>query len=43
VERLPAYAPDLTPVEYLWANLKGGELVQGVGGSHRESALLVGR
>jgi hypothetical protein len=26
VERLPAYAPELNPVEYLWANLKGGAL-----------------
>jgi hypothetical protein len=26
VERLPAYAPELNPVEYLWANLKGTEL-----------------
>jgi putative transposase len=26
VERLPAYAPELNPVEKLWANLKGGEL-----------------
>jgi hypothetical protein len=26
VERLPASAPDLNPVEYLWANLKGLEL-----------------
>jgi len=26
VERLPAYAPDLNPVEYLWANLKDVEL-----------------
>jgi transposase len=26
VERLPAYAPELNPVEYLWANLKGLEL-----------------
>ena len=26
VERLPAYAPDLNPVEGLWANLKGTEL-----------------
>jgi transposase len=25
-ERLPAYAPELNPVEYLWANLKGAEL-----------------
>jgi hypothetical protein len=29
VERLPAYAPELNPVEYLWANLKGGELANG--------------
>jgi DDE superfamily endonuclease len=26
VERLPAYAPDLNPVEFLWANLKDVEL-----------------
>lgn len=26
VERLPAYAPELNPVEGLWANLKGSEL-----------------
>ena len=26
VERLPAYAPDLNPVEGLWSNLKGVEL-----------------
>ena len=26
VERLPAYAPDLNPVEGLWSNLKGSEL-----------------
>lgn len=26
VERLPAYAPELNPVEVLWSNLKGGEL-----------------
>jgi transposase len=25
-ERLPAYAPELNAVEYLWANLKGLEL-----------------
>jgi len=25
-ERLPAYAPELNPVEYLWANLKNLEL-----------------
>ena len=26
VERLPGYAPDLNPVETLWANVKGQEL-----------------
>ena len=26
VERLPAYAPELNPVEGLWASLKGSEL-----------------
>jgi transposase len=26
VERLPAYAPDLNPVEQVWVNLKGVEL-----------------
>ena len=26
VKRLPAYAPELNPVEKLWANLKGREL-----------------
>ena len=26
VERLPAYAPDLNPVEGLWSSLKGMEL-----------------
>jgi transposase len=26
VERLPAYAPDLNPVEQVWGNLKGAEL-----------------
>jgi transposase len=26
VERLPAYAPDLNPVEGLWSSLKAGEL-----------------
>ena len=31
VERLPAYAPELNPVEYLWANLKGGALANGAG------------
>ena len=27
VEPLPGYAPDLNPVEALWSNLKGVELV----------------
>ena len=31
VERLPAYAPELNPVEGLWANLKGGELANCTG------------
>jgi hypothetical protein len=31
VERLPSYAPELNPVEYLWANLKGGELANCTG------------
>ena len=31
VERLPAYAPELNPVEYLWANLKGTELASFTG------------
>jgi transposase len=31
VERLPAYAPELNPVEYLWANLKGTELANFTG------------
>jgi hypothetical protein len=36
VERLPAYAPELNPVERVWANLKGQELANlacyGLGG-----------
>jgi transposase len=31
VERLPAYAPQLNPVEGLWANLKGVELANFAG------------
>jgi hypothetical protein len=31
VERLPAYAPELNPAEYLWANLKGAELANFAG------------
>jgi transposase len=33
VERLPAYAPELNPVEPLWANLKGVELANFAGDS----------
>jgi hypothetical protein len=38
VERLPAYAPELNPVEYLWANLKGGELANFSGDTVAEVA-----
>ena len=38
VERLPAYAPELNPVEYLWANLKGGELANGTADNVAELA-----
>jgi DDE superfamily endonuclease len=38
VERLPAYAPELNPVEYLWANLKGGELANCTGDTLAEVA-----
>jgi hypothetical protein len=38
VERLPAYAPELNPVEYLWANLKGGELANCTGDTIAEVA-----
>jgi hypothetical protein len=38
VERLPAYAPQLNPVEYLWANLKGAELANFAGDSVAEVA-----
>ena len=31
VERLPAYAPELNPVEYLWGNLKDVELANFAG------------
>jgi hypothetical protein len=31
VERLPAYAPELNPVECLWANLKAVELANFAG------------
>jgi DDE superfamily endonuclease len=38
VERLPAYAPDLNPVEYLWANLKAVELANCTGDTIAEVA-----
>jgi hypothetical protein len=38
VERLPAYAPELNPVEFLWANLKGAELANFAGDSVVEVA-----
>jgi hypothetical protein len=38
VERLPAYAPELNPVEYLWANLKGGALANCAGDTIAEVA-----
>jgi hypothetical protein len=38
VERLPAYAPELNPVEYLWANLKGGALANGTADTVAEVA-----
>jgi transposase len=38
VERLPAYAPELNPAEYLWANLKGGELANYASGTVAEVA-----
>jgi hypothetical protein len=38
VERLPAYAPELNPVEGLWANLKGGALANFAGDTVAEVA-----
>ena len=38
VERLPTYAPELNPVEYLWANLKGTELATFAGDTVAEVA-----
>jgi DDE superfamily endonuclease len=38
VERLPAYAPELNPVESLWANLKGAELANFTGDTVPEVA-----
>jgi DDE superfamily endonuclease len=38
VERLPPYAPELNPVEFLWANLKGAELANFAGDTVLEVA-----
>ena len=38
VERLPAYAPELNPVEFLWANLKNDELANFAGDTVAEVA-----
>jgi hypothetical protein len=38
-ERLPAYAPELNPVEYLWANLKDLELANLPGATLADVAL----
>jgi transposase len=38
VERLPAYAPELNPVEFLWANLKDVELANFAGDTVPEVA-----
>jgi transposase len=43
VEYLPAYAPDLDPVEGLWANLKGVELANRACGSLEELAVAAER
>ena len=37
VERLPAYAPELNPVEYVWRNVKGGELANLCAGDLKET------
>lgn len=39
VERLPAYAPDLNPVEGMWSNLKGQELANLCADTIEECAL----
>jgi hypothetical protein len=38
VERLGAYAPELNPVAYLWANLNGTELANFAGDTVAEVA-----
>jgi transposase len=43
VERLPAYAPELNPVERLWANLKGRELANRCEDRIEELATVAGR
>jgi transposase len=43
VERLPAYAPDLNPVEQVWGNLKGSELANLCPDTIGEAEETVGR
>jgi transposase len=43
VERLPAYAPELNPVEALWSNLKGVELANLAGDTLEEVTAAVER
>jgi DDE superfamily endonuclease len=43
VERLPAYAPELNPVEALWSNLKGVELANLAGDTLEEVTVAVER
>jgi len=44
VERLPGYAPELNPVEYVWGNVKGQELANLCADhlGHAAAALLTG-
>jgi transposase len=42
VERLPAYAPDLNPVEGLWGNLKGTQLANFCPATVDEAAAATG-
>jgi transposase len=41
VERLPAYAPDLNPVEGVWSNLKGMELANSPASTSASSSPLL--
>ena len=42
VRRLPAYAPELNPVEGLWSNLKGRELANRCETTVRTVAFVAG-